>query len=98
MKSPVPLRRESVVERSRDLTFTEVADDHLAIDVEAGYAWALDGIGHRVWELLASPGTVASICESLRAEYDVDEETCLRDVLELLGTFVDEGLVTVGGD
>lgn len=89
----VKLSEATVVRKARPIPFTSVGDDHLAIDPEAGYCWALDRVGLRIWELLDSPATVGSLCARLGQEYAVDEETCLRDVTDLLGSLVEEGLV-----
>ena len=93
MNNRAALRQGTVVTKARAIPFTSYGDDHLAIDPAAGACWALDRVGHRIWELLDSPASIGSICAQLRREYAVDEETCLRDVTELIATFVDEGLV-----
>ncbi len=98
MKSRVAFVETTVVRKARPIPFTSVGDDHLAIDAEAGYCWALDRVGIRVWELLDEPTSVGALCLRLRQEYDVDEETCRRDVTELLATFVEEGLVLASDD
>jgi Coenzyme PQQ synthesis protein D (PqqD) len=90
-----PPRETSLVRKARTVSFTPLGADHLAIDSDAGYCWALNAVGARLWKLLDSPATVASICDRLRLEYAVDEETCRRDVLELVGDLVEAGLVTI---
>lgn len=98
MKSPVALRDTTVVRKARPISFTSVGDDHLAIDAEAGYCWALDRVGVRIWELLDAPTSVGALCLRLRQEYDVDEETCRRDVTDLLSKLATEGLVLASDD
>jgi hypothetical protein len=98
MKRHVTLRETTVVRKARPIPFTSVGEDHLAIDAEAGYCWALDRVGVRIWELLDTPTSVSALCLRLRQEYDVDEATCRRDVTDLLSTFVEEGLVLASDD
>ena len=93
MSRPVALGPSTLVRQARAIPFTPVGDDHLAIDAESGSCWALDRVGARVWALLDPPVTLASLCSRLREEFEVDEETCRRDVTQLLERLLEEGLV-----
>jgi Coenzyme PQQ synthesis protein D (PqqD) len=42
-----------------------------------------NGAAARIWELLETPRTVASTCEALIAEFDVEPAECERDTREL---------------
>jgi hypothetical protein len=43
--------------------------------------------------LLEQPSDVDSICEQLTRQYDVDPETCRREVGQLIELFEQEGLI-----
>jgi Coenzyme PQQ synthesis protein D (PqqD) len=70
-----------------------VEDEVVALDVERGVCFGLDGVGSRIWRLLEAPNTARSLCEVLVGIYEVDPETCEREVLGLLQDLADEGLV-----
>lgn len=83
----------TIIRRARELPFSELDDELFAIDAQAGYCYSLNEQGGRIWELIDPPAPVHAICARLRAEYAVDEETCLRDVIDLLEQFRQAGLV-----
>jgi hypothetical protein len=93
MTQAFEFRETTVVRKARAMPFIALGTDFLAFDADTGFCLALNGVGLRVWDLLDSPATVDSICDRLGLEYDVDESTCRRDVLELLGQLAEAGLV-----
>lgn len=50
-----------------------------------------------VWELISSPMPIGAVRDRLVAEFAVDQETCLADLLELMRELDAEGLVELGG-
>lgn len=81
--------------RSSDLVFAEVDGEAVAMSAAKGVCYGLDGIGLRVLQLIDGKASVGQICARLEAEYEVDDETCTRDVSDLLASLVAEGLVTL---
>ncbi|MEM9219940.1 MAG: PqqD family protein [Cyanobacteria bacterium P01_F01_bin.150] len=55
----------------------------------------LDQVGVRVWELLQAPTSFEQVRKTLLSEYDVDMETCDRDLKELLQKLATAGLLEV---
>jgi Coenzyme PQQ synthesis protein D (PqqD) len=76
-----------------DLQAMEVDDATVIANGRAGDCYGLELISRRIWQLLYRPTTVAELCEALLREYDVDRETCEREVLEFLNDSRVEGLV-----
>jgi hypothetical protein len=70
-----------------------VHGETIMMSVRNGRYYGLNGTGTRIWCLLEQPRTLASLCEVLQADYDVERETCEREVLLLLEALVHEGLV-----
>ena len=98
LNSGGPLTRQNVVTRNDAELLTTVVDGELiGMSVEQGACYGLNGVGTRIWDLLAEPRSVASLCEQLTSEYDVDPDNCLREVLELVEELRAEGLVNVSG-
>jgi hypothetical protein len=62
----------------------------------AGSYFVLGAVGTRVWDLLSQRSSVAEICATLRGEFDIDAETCRRDVLEFVNEMHRKRLVSVG--
>jgi len=89
------IEEASTVERG-GLLFTRVDDALLALDLQAGCYYSLNGPAARVWELIDSPTPVSILCDQLLGEYEVDRTTCLRDVIELIDDLRAAKLVKVG--
>lgn len=54
------------------------------LNLKSGVYSGLNQIGSHIWNLIQKPQTVREIKEILLQEYEVDAETCERDVIELL--------------
>lgn len=83
----------TTVRRGKDLSFRQLDDEIVAIDEQAGYCYSLNESAGRIWELIATPLSLESICAKLRAEYKVDEQTCMRETIAVLQGLRDAGLV-----
>ena len=79
--------------RSSDALFAEVAGDVVALHVQRGRSYGMEKVTASVWRLLEQPSDLETICEQLEREYEVDAETCRREVGQLIELFEQEGLV-----
>src|SRR5688572_12435854 len=85
-----------IVLRSDAGLLTTVVDDELiGMSVEQGVCYGLNGVGTRIWDLLAEPRSIDSLCDELMGEYDVEREQCLKEVMDLLEGLRSEGLLVV---
>ena len=72
---------------------TEVDGEVIALNAETANCYGLNGVGSRIWRLLAEPRTAAEIGQALLAEYEVSAADCARAVEGLLADLLAEGLV-----
>ncbi len=91
----VNIEAHTIVRRGKEVLFSQLDDELLAIDAEYGYCYSLNETAGRVWELIATPLAVSAVCARLCNEYTVDEATCLREVTALLKRLYAAGLVQV---
>ena len=68
------------------------------MDLESGAYYGLNEVGARIWSLIETPTSVADICRTLRTEFRVEEEVCLREVAALLNELDSRSLLDVQGD
>lgn len=59
-------------------------DESVILNIEEGMYYGLNAVASRVWELVQQPRTVREICDRLMSEYEIEESSCTRDVLQLL--------------
>jgi len=85
-------------ERRRYITNPNVVAQHVSgalivLQVESGQYYSLDGIGERIWELVAQGQTLGAVAQILSAEYDAPLEQILQDVEELIEELSHERLL-----
>lgn len=89
----VKLEANTILSRGKDLPFSQLDNEVLAIDPQAGYCYSLNETAGKVWSLMTAPISFEALCAELRREYAVNEATCARDVRTLLEGLREAGLV-----
>lgn len=84
---------ETVLVRSANCLASGIDDELVMIDVESGYYFSLDAIGHDIWKRLEQPVRVGDLCVALEHAYAAPLDVITADVLRLLNSMADEGLV-----
>ena len=85
----------SSVQRSPDQIACDMGGETVILDLKSGMYYGLDLLGARVWSLIEQPATIEAIRDAIMAEYDVDAETCERDILAFVDRMQSAGLVQV---
>ncbi len=88
---------ESIVSQIEDIVASDIDDEVVMMSVEKGQYYGLDSIGSRVWKLIEKPIKVSELIAALILKYDVDRETCTRDVLAFLEKLHEDGILKVAG-
>ena len=87
------LNVSNTVKRCSGFVEAEVDGEILALNIDKGTCYGLDKVGSRVWALIAEPKRVSDVCKTLVSEYDVDDATCERQILDLLEDLRAEGMI-----
>ncbi|OPY79976.1 MAG: Coenzyme PQQ synthesis protein D (PqqD) [Syntrophorhabdus sp. PtaU1.Bin058] len=88
---------ESIVSQIDEIVASDIDDEKVMMSIEKGRYYGLDPVGSRVWELIGKPVRVSELIDALLLQYDVDRETCERDVLEFLEDLYEDGILQVEG-
>jgi hypothetical protein len=88
---------ESIISKIEDVVASDIDDEKVMMSVEKGQYYGLDPIGSRVWELIEEPVKVSELIDTLFQKYDVDRETCERDVLAFLEELHEYGILRAEG-
>ena len=70
-----------------------VGDETVLLDLESGMYFGLDGVGKRIWELLADGKRLGEIAAVVASEFEVDEENALSDLIDFAKDLNGRGLV-----
>jgi hypothetical protein len=95
MSREIPITSRSVVSWSDTPVSTEVDREVVLMNVGRGRCYGLGETGSSVWRRLGSPIRVDDLCRELMLEYHADPEMLRKDVLALLESLQEEGLVKV---
>jgi hypothetical protein len=93
-----PLSAQTRVVAGRGQLSAKLAGEAVILGLNDSVYYGLDGSGARIWELMQQPVSLASIVDTLNAEYDVDRDVAMRDLIELAGTLRARGLLDIAPD
>lgn len=74
----------STVSAAPDHVACNLLGETLLLQTTSGVYYGLDSVATSVWNLIGNNPRVRDIRDSLLAEYEVDRQTCTRDLLALL--------------
>ena len=88
------LADDTVVRRLDGLVEAEVDDEIVALHVDQGLCYGFNVTATSVWNALREPRSMAELKHALLAEFEVDPDTCGRELGEIIETMAAQGLVT----
>lgn len=94
MGATSPLKDDTTLVTTDGPVATRVPGETVILDADSGRYFGLDGVGSRVWELLATPTRFGDLVDAVVAEYDVERSRCEGDLRSLVADLRKAGLVT----
>lgn len=85
----------SLYRRRVELLEAELANELVALDVEAGECFGFNEVATSVWRMLATPMRRSEIEEALLGEYEVDREQCRTELGQLLDDMIAKRLIAI---
>ena len=73
----------------------QVGEETVILDLASGTYFGLDPVGARIWQLMTEGKTLAEVCATMLAEYEVTREDIERDVLRLTEELRAKQLISV---
>ena len=91
------LSLESRVRMSAGVVSQLLDSETVMLDLDRGVYYGLDAVGTRTWELMRKQPCLPlqKMLDALLDEYDVHEGRCSQDLLNLVGSMQEKGLVEV---
>ncbi|MCZ3364275.1 MULTISPECIES: PqqD family protein [Methanobacterium] len=86
----------SVISVTKEAVHCDVEDEVVILGLKDGVYYGLNPVGAFIWNNInQEPKTMAEIRDAVLEEYDVSEEVCEKDLMELLTELSDKGLIEV---
>ena len=89
------IQADTLIQRSPEILHSIVDNEIIMMNIETGKYFGVDDIGGRIWELIENPMTFEALCNTLQAEYEVDEQTCIADTKEFLDTLIEKKIIAI---
>jgi len=85
----------STVSVTEENVYCNIEDEVVILDLGEGIYYGLNPVGARIWDLIQKPRKVNDILDILLDEYNVGEEECRNDLIELLEQLSDKKLIKI---
>lgn len=85
----------STISQIEDIVASDIDNEKVMMSIEKGQYFGLEPTGSRIWEMIETPVRVSDIIDTLLGQYDVDRETCERDLLAFLGELDEAGIIQI---
>ena len=83
---------------SPEVLFQQVRGELILLDLNGEKYYGLNEVGGRIWELLDGAHTLTQIAQTVSSEFDATPSQVQDDLLALVESLREAGLVTVLGE
>ncbi len=91
----MPIDLATRVTKSPDQISCELDGEVAILNLKSTLYFGLDRVGATVWDALDEPKTAADLCRAVLDRFDVADDRCREDVLELLTRLNKAGLIEI---
>ena len=91
----IKITLKSRVQVAPEVVSCDLAGEAAILNMKDGVYYGLDPVGASIWNLIQKPAVLGEVKDRILEEYDVSEEECQTDLLELIRQLVENGLVEV---
>lgn len=95
MTNPSAIDDSCTLARPANLVASEIDGEMVILNIESGHFFQLNQIGSRIWEALETPTTLGDLYRAMEDRFDVDQQTCRRDIAEFVDLLSKNDLVTI---
>ena len=95
VKKDYGINLDTVINENLEIDDTDLDGEKVMMNLDKGEYFMMNEVGSRIWEIISEPINVKEIINTLRNEYEVDEETCKDTVIEFLGRLDNADLISI---
>ena len=95
VKKDYGINLETVINKNLEIDDTDLDGEKVMMNLDKGEYFMMNEVGSRIWEIISEPINVKDIINTLRNEYEVDEETCKDTVIGFLGRLDNADLISI---
>ena len=91
------INSENLFRRRNDCIGAPVDGGYVMLDLDSGRYLQLNPVGTVIWDLLETPQTLRTLCNTLQARFDVGRQECSSEVSALIGRLLKLNLIRLEG-
>lgn len=91
-------RRIMRYKASPDHLYSDLKDEAAILSMATGKYYGINAVGVTIWKAISMPATIEEIEEAVMSEYEVDRQTCGKEIRAFLTRMADEQLIEVLDD
>lgn len=95
LKRDLRINLDTIINKNLEIDDTDLDGEKVMMNLDKGEYFMMNEVGSRIWEIISEPINVEEIINTLRNEYEVDEETCKDTVIEFLGRLDNADLISI---
>lgn len=95
VKKDYGINLDTVINKNLEIDDTDLDGEKVMMNLDKGEYFMMNEVGSRIWEIISEPINVKEIINTLRNEYEVDEEICKDTVIEFLGRLDNADLISI---
>jgi len=92
---PIQVQLDTILGRDESILESDIGDEKVMMSIALGRFWGTNAMGRQVYDLCDGKRRLEQLCELLMDQFDVDAETCQREVLAFAQRAVERGLLVV---
>ncbi len=89
---------DTVISQIEEIVASDIDGETVMMSIQNGEYYGLDDIGSRIWGLFNKPVRVSDLIDTLLERFDVDRDTCKKDVLKFLNELNEDKILIVKGN
>jgi hypothetical protein len=93
MTNAIPIDDTTMLSRPGNLVASEIDGEAVILSIDSGQFFQLNQVGSRIWDALAVPTAMGDLCRAMQDRFDVDQDTCRRDIADFVALLAQHGLV-----
>lgn len=96
MKKGTQINLQSIIARNQEIIHNDIDGEVVIMSIAKNNFYGIDKIGSHIWELLENSRSVEEIITTMMQNYEVERETCEKDVIDFLDEALKNELITIG--
>lgn len=85
----------TIVVAASEQVSTRLDNETVLLELKKGTYYGLNAVGTVIWEMIQQPQSVEALYSAVLNQYNVEPETCKRDVLRLIEEMQVAGLLEI---